>query len=544
MEHNMDELLKTALTPADAPEERLNRQIMHKAKEKSHTAGQTRENKLYSAGSSTPSRRRSFFPTALAAVCILTIFAITLSAVIRNVNPVLSASEPQTDYPTQSAPTEQTKLPEETKPKETSIVKKLDAESSTAEERYKINIFLSNFSEQWFNNSSDAEFIVNLIDPDQLIKFAYQWYTLNSEKSLEITDGSYAALTFDQVNYALDRYFGLTLSDDDFANSRFEIRNQTIVIPYGAGESYPNFSVASEITEIGNGNYLVRFKIYSLIEAMSGGNKVTDKEWYSLTEAEASESSALMYDSSGYAIVRPYQENGIDSFQLETYCLDGQHCICGYPPEISELLLAPKEIGEYYIPDSIEGKNMLNSDDKDEFGFPAWLTRGCVDWGGCADFYSNAVASSTLESQGEKIYSASNLTEFYRDTTWCEGVEGSGIGETVEIKQMFHTCGGYPDYVFSEICIINGYAMNENKWQANNRVRKLKVYYGDTYVATLLLEDTIKPQFFDISQLNLTIGSGEEAQFRFEIADVYPGSTYDDTCITGIFIDFFGKDAH
>lgn len=930
MEHNMDKLLQSALTPDNIPEERLNRQIMRKAMEKRTAVGNIREEKLYSAEHSTPSRRRSIFSTALAAVCILAIFTITLSAVIRSTDPILLSGETQPDYPTQSAPTEQTEPPketnpketnpEETNPKETGIVKKLDAESSTAEERYKINIFLSNFSEQWFNAGSDMAFTDYIIDPDQLINFAYRWYMLNAEKSLEIIDGSYAALTFDQVNDTLDRYFGFTLSKDEFAYSSFEIRNQKIVMPFGAGESYPNFSVASEITESGNGNYLVRFKIYSLIEAMSGGNKVTDKEWYCLTEAEASQSSALEYHSSGYAIVRPYQENGIDSYQLVSYCLEGQldisvdsiylpkdllfsmegmeelvtctahiqnpvtqdgsvitpgymiyfdpeiyspisesgityirvndmpadyppceieikhipgvspssaaeasraeaakswktvsdittdrqvgclyfyaddgsnwnspckktyffsdgmggtfritsqyfmeaaeghgarfhtmltsfsvfpsedgyvsgsfidsafppkdlqfsmegitetfSCIAhiqkpvtqdgtvitpgyaiyyepkehtltaesgvvcirtinnpeGYPKSELEIIHIPNispasaaiaartemkdagfdvgmisystyvgciyfiasesswewkstnerlhflsdgmggafqitvrsfveefnrydglldmmfktftvfptfqtipqkspehgsvptvsidtapqaedqrilkpRIDKFYIAGSAEAEDTLVFYDGDVFGFHDRLTWGCSSWCGCDEFYSNAVASSTLESQIGKSYSASNLTEFFRDSTWCEGVEGSGIGETVEIKQLYRG-GGDDIFTFSEFCIVNGYAVNEEKWQANNRVSKLKVYYEDTYVATLLLEDTINPQFFDISQLNLTVGNGEEATFRFEIAGVYPGTTYDDTCITGIMIDFTGKYAH
>lgn len=537
MEHNMDKLLQSALTPDNMPEERLNRQIMHKAKEKRHTASRTRENKLYSAGSSTPSRIRSIFPTALAAACILAIFTITLSAVIRNADPILLSGETQPDYPTQSAPTEQTELPEETNPKESSIVKKLDAESSTAEERYKINIFLSNFSEQLFNAGSDTAFTSDTIAPDQLISFAYRWYMLNTEKSLEIIDGSYAILTFDQVNYALDRYFGLTLSDDDFANSRFEIRNQKIVMPFGSGESYPNFSVASEITEIGKGTYQVRFKIYSLIDAMSGGNKVTGKEWYCLTEGEASQSSALEYHSSGYAIVKPYKENGIDSYQLITYCLEGQLDI-SVDSELQKPL-KPGKLGEYVTVDS--NNNPIPSSNGTLFGFQDRLTYISTLWIGCEEFYVHANASSTLESQIGKSYSAFNLTGSSRDSTWCEGAEGSGIGEYVEIQQMYLGSGD-DTLTFSEICIVNGYAVNEEKWQANNRVKQLKVYYGGTYVADLMLEDTINPQFFDISQLNLTVANGAEATFRFEIVSVYPGTTYDDTCITGIQIDFTGRD--
>ena len=208
---------------------------------------------------------------------------------------------------------------------------KLDNESSTQEERYKINIFLSNFSEQWFNEydpityeTINTEFTIDRINPSQLISFAFFWYNLNSWRSIEITEDFMAALTFDQINEKTERYFGVTLSRDDFTQSGYEVRGNKIVQPYGVGESYPNFTVANEIVDNGNGPYLVSFKIYSLKDAMFGGDRVSEKEWYYLTEAEASDSFDLEYYVSGYATVRKYQQSNVDSYQLVSYCLDWQ----------------------------------------------------------------------------------------------------------------------------------------------------------------------------------------------------------------------------
>ena len=48
----------------------------------------------------------------------------------------------------------------------------------------------------------------------------------------------------------------------------------------------------------------------------------------------------------------------------------------------------------------------------------------------------------------------------------------------------------------------------------------------------------MEPQFIDVSPVNMTVSNGREAVFRFEIADVYPGTKYEDTCLTGILIEF------
>lgn len=43
----------------------------------------------------------------------------------------------------------------------------------------------------------------------------------------------------------------------------------------------------------------------------------------------------------------------------------------------------------------------------------------------------------------------------------------------------------------------------------------------------------------DIQVLN-----GGMIEVRFEIAEVYPGSVYEDTCLTGLVMEFGGRHAH
>lgn len=161
------------------------------------------------------------------------------------------------------------------------------------------------------------------------------------------------------------------------------------------------------------------------------------------------------------------------------------------------------------------------------------------EWVGYTKFYVNADASSTLPPQGENGYSPTNLTIPVSFCTWAEGADGDGIGESVEIRELY--MGPGKDVLnFQQICIVNGYAETQKKWQENNRVKSLKMYYGDVYMGTIALEDTMNPQYIDITPLHLTVQNGREARFRFEIAEVYEGTKYDDTCITTIAIDFEG----
>ncbi|MBQ2804183.1 MAG: hypothetical protein IJF07_09830 [Lachnospiraceae bacterium] len=163
------------------------------------------------------------------------------------------------------------------------------------------------------------------------------------------------------------------------------------------------------------------------------------------------------------------------------------------------------------------------------------------DWHGYRMFYVNADASSTLPPQGENGYSPTNLTVPASFCTWAEGAEGDGIGEFVEIRELYMG-PGKDVLTFQQICIENGYAETPKKWQENNRVKSLKMYYGDVYMGTIALQDTINPQYIDLTPLQLMVQNGREARFRFEIAEVYEGTKYDDTCITTIAIDFGGNE--
>ena len=207
---------------------------------------------------------------------------------------------------------------------------------ASKEDRKKINIFLSNFSEQWFHEfdevrmqAQDRVFHTASGETWEFVRFAFLWYSLNSYKSFGYLDLDYGMeyLTRDQINQALERYFGISLSqkafdDWDYENAvwDYQMMDDKILIPVADGESYPNFSVAQQMWGNGQGEYLVRFTVFALEEASTGGNRVTGERWYAMSWEEASVSAEMTKDMDGYAVVKEDQ----GSYRLVTYWLDGQ----------------------------------------------------------------------------------------------------------------------------------------------------------------------------------------------------------------------------
>ena len=166
-----------------------------------------------------------------------------------------------------------------------------------------------------------------------------------------------------------------------------------------------------------------------------------------------------------------------------------------------------------------------------DFGFTE------IEFQSGSEYYSVASATSYLDPIGTNAYHPNNVTLANRQSAWAEGVEGLGIGESIELRQMYMGPGA-DTLSITRFCVVNGYAKNKDIWEKNARVKELKVYFGDAYMGTITLEDCMEPQYIDVSGVNMTVSNGREAVFRFEIADVYHGTKYEDTCLTGIQIEF------
>jgi len=129
-------------------------------------------------------------------------------------------------------------------------------------------------------------------------------------------------------------------------------------------------------------------------------------------------------------------------------------------------------------------------------------------------------ASSTLSEFG-RTYDVSGLDRLESESAWVEGASGYGIGEGFVIDNS--RVGNW-----NSLLIINGFisARNPKLYKENGRVKKIRVEGLKSGVSKVLdVLDTPHPQTVDISPLRGT------EEIRVTIADVYPGTKYEDTAI-------------
>lgn len=258
------------------------------------------------------------------------------------------------------------------------------------------------------------------------------------------------------------------------------------------------------------------------------------------------------------------RENGMTA--LEVVDTTGEGVIVNYPEQ--PLVLTP-DVRRFFYGENADSEHFDTfeyAEDALDYGFEEWHAP-CGEFCAMAGGWLRIEASSELASTDNR-YAAENLKYFRgRKYTWAEGVEGSGIGESItyrdsmywhipnvweglksrawdEPKRDEYGClpDGYKHYV--EICIVNGYAKNQKTWEENGRIKRLLMYVEDEPYAYLELEDTIYPQYFLLPPDDIKVAEGDEITFRFVIEDVYPGTLYEDTCLTGLVMEFTGRHGH
>jgi len=134
--------------------------------------------------------------------------------------------------------------------------------------------------------------------------------------------------------------------------------------------------------------------------------------------------------------------------------------------------------------------------------------------------------SSVLPSQGANSYGPANLFDGSDRTAWCEGVPGTGSGESITIS-----FGG--EAMPLRLMVRNGYAKSADIHAKNARPRNVRVSTstGNWYVTELA--DTMGWQ-------ELPLVAEWISWVEVSIRDVYPGTKYTDTCISALEVDFEG----
>ncbi len=157
----------------------------------------------------------------------------------------------------------------------------------------KLNVFLSNFSEQNFEGSEW---------PYDYAHFVLEWCRINDPKSVEYADGR-VRVGSDKTYELLDRYFGTNFEESDLydlnidnpygGRVEYEGNKTWYSEPDGSGEMYRNnaFTVVTDAGEI-EGKYdkflRLNFKIYAVNTDEYDKNGISNK-YYSLSAAEAEE---------------------------------------------------------------------------------------------------------------------------------------------------------------------------------------------------------------------------------------------------------------
>ena len=150
-----------------------------------------------------------------------------------------------------------------------------------------------------------------------------------------------------------------------------------------------------------------------------------------------------------------------------------------------------------------------------------------------APVMSVSASSELVETKfaGKFLYSPANILDGDFNNTWCESVDGDGIGETITVE--------FSEPVsFDEIQLVNGFAAKDS-WEINNRIKVLEISQvaGEhIQCKEYTLEDGIKDWQsikFEHAQTAQTI--------KFKIVDVYKGTQYEDTCLDDVRLLYRGK---
>lgn len=134
-----------------------------------------------------------------------------------------------------------------------------------------------------------------------------------------------------------------------------------------------------------------------------------------------------------------------------------------------------------------------------------------------------AYKTSSAKLENTRLYSVKNLIDDDPSTTWVPVGKNSQIGQWAEL--------GFDDPVqINSLTLTNGFAKNDVTYNNNNRIKIATLVFSDGSKTKITLKDTMKPQIIKVNKKSRTV--------KLIIDEVYKGVKYDDTCLSGLDIDF------
>lgn len=154
------------------------------------------------------------------------------------------------------------------------------------------------------------------------------------------------------------------------------------------------------------------------------------------------------------------------------------------------------------------------------------VAQECAYLGATENFNSIAYCvSSVLPSEGGNDYGPDNLFDIDPSTAWCEGARGNGVGEVITLR----IDGGGP---FRRFLIENGYGKSERIFSRNARPKTIEIRTDTGVSFRHVLEDRSNERWVELP------GPDEYKVLQIRVIDVYPGTHYEDMCISTILLDF------
>ena len=130
-------------------------------------------------------------------------------------------------------------------------------------------------------------------------------------------------------------------------------------------------------------------------------------------------------------------------------------------------------------------------------------------------------ASSELSESGT-THSSERVLDGAWDTAWVEGSGGQGIGERI-------TLGFDGTYLVNGIRMAAGYQKSDYAYYNNSRPKELEIEFSDGSIEMYTLGDS-----FGGEQVITFDEPKETNNIKITIKSVYPGTKYEDTCISEI----------
>jgi hypothetical protein len=156
------------------------------------------------------------------------------------------------------------------------------------------------------------------------------------------------------------------------------------------------------------------------------------------------------------------------------------------------------------------------------------------------------IATSSYLSSGDCNYMAENMMDEDLKTVWAEGVKGFGFKEWAKITINFNKY-----YMPHYLIIYSGHGKNYDLYKKNNRLKTIVMRkynpcgtneqsYTKRFPVTdflrYKLEDKPGYHVLPIGDVYMEGCPGKPIEITLYIESVYPGSIYDDTCISELFV--------